>query len=127
MNRAIAGYRKLGLTGPLAFVLWSRAQAGVMSGQYERASRDLAAAEANFRRSRDPRGLVYVLLGRAELVRARGGQSAALYRRAARMATRLELKLEALHARVRLRLVSPSKYSRLGVHLPAYLGHRALP
>ena len=127
MNRAIRGYRRLRLHGPLGFVLWSRAQVRIISGKWSAAARDLSASERVFRRANDPRGLAYVELGRGELLRAQGKDAGRAYRAARRMASRLGLKLEVLHARFRLGEVSSQAYARSGVRIPAYLQFTTLP
>lgn len=127
MARAERGYRALKLHGPLGFVLWSRAQLLIERNRCVEAARQLTAAEASFRAARDPRGLVYVSLGWAELAKARGLPAAGLYRKAAREARNLGLTLEETHARVRSGTAQPSVYGALGVSLAHFSTYRSLP
>ena len=128
MKRAEEFYRQLRLPGPLGFVLWSRAMLETERRAWSHATRFLAAAEAEFRRAKDPRGLVYVTLGKGELARARQKDSSLqYYRRADRQAGRLGLFFEQAHARVREGRADVSIYRRFGVSISLFSRFRSLP
>jgi len=127
MEAAIRRYKKLGLFGPLGFVLWSRAQLNLLESRFRDAAADLNASERCFRQARDPRGLVYVLLARAQWAHRQQRSASALNRRALRDAIRLHLKLESVHARYALGRANSKDYARLGVVPNAYLRHSTLP
>jgi tetratricopeptide (TPR) repeat protein len=127
MQRAERGYRKLKLFGPLGFVLWSRAQLRISQKNFRLAEADLKESEVAFRKSKDPRGLVYVELGKGDLARARNFSSRSFYQRVARSARRLGLSFELTHARVRLNLAKPSAYSANGVAIRDFLQYRSFP
>ena len=94
---------------------------------WKEASRYLLEAEAEFRRARDPRGLVYVTLGKGELARARQRPSSLYYRQSARQARRLGLPFEQAHARVRLGEANVSIYQRFGVSISLFSRYQSLP
>jgi len=127
MVRAEQGYRALQLKGPLGFVLWSRAQLFIELGRWREAKEQLGLAEKAFRSAKDPRGLVYVALGKAELARAQGRPSAAVFHRVAVTARRLGLALEETHARVRSGASPMANYRRLGVSVREYSRYQSIP
>ncbi len=127
MARAERGYRALRLHGPLGFVLWSRAQLLIERGDWLAAKRQLTQARTAFEKSNDPRGLVYVALGVAELARAQGKSFKPAFRRAGIAARRLHLSLEETHARVRSGEASISAYRSLGVSIRDFSRYRSLP
>lgn len=127
MKRAERHYRRLRLAGPLGFVLWSRAMLETERSAWNEATRFLSEAEAAFQRAGDPRGLVYVILGRGELARARQKPAFLYYQRAANRARRLGLLFEEAHARVRLGEAAPSIYRRFGVSISFFSRYRSLP
>ena len=127
MKRAEKNYRALRLPGPLGFVLWSRAMLEAECHSWREASTKLRGAESQFRRVRDLRGLVYVLLGKGELARAQGKPSSTVFDQAARAARRLGLPFEESHARVRSAKASGAIYRRFGVSIPLFSRYRSFP
>lgn len=129
MNKAIRLYQKLGMKGPLGFVLWSRAQARILQGQFSAAKKDLSHSERLFKQVRDPRGLTYVDLGWGEYWKNRNKTKSDFYfRKSATRAKKFHLPFEQAHALVRYNRADFSTvFRRRNVVLPAFRKYRSIP
>ncbi len=105
MTKAEVLYRKLGQKGPLAFVLWSRAQAEISLKKFSSAKKRIAESRRIFKSVSDPRGLVYADLGEGQLLMAQNDPRCFYFFRRVLKAARLQkFPLETGYARRRLRL-----------------------
>ncbi|HSB52176.1 MAG TPA: hypothetical protein VLD40_05920, partial [Dissulfurispiraceae bacterium] len=97
--------------------LWSVANVDKMEGNYGDARTTLRAALKNFRRTRDPRGIIYceLTLGEIDALESRQGAAEKRFRISLDSAVRHRFRLEACHARALLALLrrGPGKAGRL--------------
>jgi len=128
-SKAIAIYQQQKLSGPLGFVLWSRAQSEMMLGLRKKARKNILEAGRLFRAVRDERGLVYYELGMGEYFRAIGSKRGRpYYKRAFKSAQKLGLALEVIHAKRGLMLPDvPQDYRRLGINTANFKTYATLP
>ncbi len=128
MKRAEKLYRSLKLKSPLGFVLWSQSQAYGFLMDWKQAQQTLRESMKLFRSADDKRGLLYAVLGQAQILfRQNKLNYQHVYKKAAAMATRLNLPFEKAHA---LRILSPKQATKLyrlcGVSSGFFL-YRTLP
>ncbi|MFN0117401.1 MAG: tetratricopeptide repeat protein [Elusimicrobiota bacterium] len=128
MNRAIKKYSFLNQTGPLAFVLWSRAQLNISRKFFLQARKDLKKSEVLFKKCSDKRGLVYCLLGFGELNLNKNFSSIHYFKKAFNQSKKLKLQLEAGHAASRFnKNISQKIYSSCGVSVKSYFHYKGFP
>jgi tetratricopeptide (TPR) repeat protein len=116
-------YEDIGDIVSYSYTLWSFANVYKMKGDLLPARELLKKARRNFKKTRDPRGIIYcnLTLGEMEYMKGKSGRAEKLFRLALKEAVARGFKLETCHARMLLAVMAggPSKtlscYGRLGV------------
>jgi tetratricopeptide (TPR) repeat protein len=112
-KKAAKLYAVIGDIVSYSYTLWSLATLCKMKEDYAGAKKHLGEARRNFRKTRDPRGLVYCDLADSEILWMKGRRQAAekLLRLALATALSHKFGIEACHARLLLANI-PYKYSK---------------
>ncbi len=128
-QRAIKGYSAIGQMGPRAYVLWNLSQSLIALGKKSSAAKSLQQAGAIFRKVKDRRGWVYVLLGWGEFQKSDNpSQSKTFFLKALRTSARLQSPLETFYARRGLfNRAFDKEFKKLGVKWPLFKKYLSIP
>jgi tetratricopeptide (TPR) repeat protein len=101
-RKATRLYASIGDIVSYSYTLWSMATLSKLKGDHETAKKHIAEARKNFRRTRDPRGLIYCDLADGEMAWIEGRDKSAirLVWKALASATAYRFRLEQCHARL---------------------------
>lgn len=97
-----------------SYTLWSVAHVHKTEGYLDASRRMIGKAMTNFRKTRDPRGLIYceLTLGEIGVLSSDRGRAEKRFRTALKSAERHRFMLEICHARKLLSLLSPAVNQR---------------
>jgi len=124
-------YEEIGDIVSYSYTLWSIATAYKMKRDFPQAKTFISAALRNFKRTRDPRGVIYcdMLLGEMDFMKGRNAAAGTRLRRALQSSVKYGFRLEQCHAKTLLALlpgasgkaVPLSCYQKIGVtmHTPS--------
>ncbi|MEW6117280.1 MAG: tetratricopeptide repeat protein [Nitrospirota bacterium] len=126
-RKATRLYESIGDLVSYSYTLWSVAMVHKMNGDFARARRAVGKAMRNFRKTKDPRGIIYCDMALGEMLLLEGKKRAAekKLRTASANADRHRFRLEQCHATVLLSALTSGRgslnercYKKIGIHLP---------
>jgi hypothetical protein len=94
-------YGAIGDIVSYSYTIWSMATLFIMIGEYQRARREITQAQKNFRKTKDPRGLIYceMALGQIDFLHGRRKQARGRFQAAYKEATGVRFRRGAVSCR----------------------------
>ncbi len=129
-RKAAQLYEEIGDIVSYSYTLWSIATAWKMKGDFPQAATFISAALRNFKKTRDPRGVIYcdMLIGEMDFMRGRNAAAGKRLGLALSSAGKYGFQLEQCHAKTLLaflpgakgKAVPSASYKRIGVDIHTF-------